>query len=263
MKLPILVEDQTKLPEGFTDHYVEQENGSFLLDVEGVDNHPDVHGLKTSLQKQKTDREKLRTERDSLLTYSKLIPEGMTTDELQKALEKFKAGSGDGDGDGKGDGDGGDDASAKLNLLRETLEKKFQKELGERDTTITKKESTIRRLVVETALSSALTKNKVTNPAFQKAAKTLLAPNVKISENDKGDFVGMVDTDMGEVTVEQYVKDWANGDEGFSFVEGNTGSGAPGSKNRSGKKELTRTQFDELGPAQRAEFTKNGGRIFD
>ena len=259
MKLPILVEDQTKLPEGFTDHYVEQENGSFLLDVEGVDNHPDVHGLKTSLQKQKTDREKLRTERDSLLTYSKLIPEGMTTDELQTALEKFKAG--DGDGDGKEDGK--DDASAKLNLLRETLEKKFQKELGERDTTITKKDSTIRRLIVETALSSALTKNKVTNPAFQKAAKTLLAPNVKISENDKGDFVGMVDTDMGEVTVEQYVKDWANGDEGFSFVEGNTGSGAPGSKNRSGKKELTRTQFDELGPAQRAEFTKNGGRIFD
>ena len=261
MKLPILVEDQTKLPEGFTDHYVEQENGSFLLDVEGVDNHPDVHGLKTSLQKQKTDREKLRTERDSLLTYSKLIPEGMTTDELQTALEKFKAG--DGDGDGKGDGDGGDDASAKLNLLRETLEKKFQKELGERDTTITKKDSTIRRLIVETALSSALTKNKVTNPAFQKAAKTLLAPNVKISENDKGDFVGMVDTDMGEVTVEQYVKDWANGDEGFSFVEGNTGSGAPGSKNRSGKKELTRTQYDKLSPAQGVEFTKNGGRIFD
>ena len=259
MSLPILVEDQSKLPEGYTDNYVEQENGSFLLDVEGVDNHPDVHGLKTSLQKQKTDREKLRTERDSLLTYSKLIPEGMTTDELQTALEKFKAG--DGDGDGKEDGK--DDASAKLNLLRETLEKKFQKELGERDTTITKKDSTIRRLIVETALSSALTKNKVTNPAFQKAAKTLLAPNVKISENDKGDFVGMVDTDMGEVTVEQYVKDWANGDEGFSFVEGNTGSGAPGSKNRSGKKELTRTQFDELGPAQRAEFTKNGGRIFD
>jgi hypothetical protein len=183
----------------------------------------------------------------------------MTTDELQTALEKFKAG--DGDGDGKEDGK--DDASAKLNLLRETLEKKFKTELGERDTTITKKDSTIRRLIVETALSSALTKNKVTNPAFQKAAKTLLAPNVKISENDKGDFVGMVDTDMGEVTVEQYVKDWANGDEGFSFVEGNTGSGAPGSKNRSGKKELTRTQFDELGPAQRAEFTKNGGRIFD
>ena len=259
MKLPILVEDQTKLPEGFTDHYVEQENGSFLLDVEGFDNHPDVHGLKTSLQKQKTDREKLRTERDSLLTYSKLIPEGMTTDELQTALEKFKAG--DGDGDGKEDGK--DDASAKLNLLRETLEKKFQKELGERDTTITKKESTIRRLVVETALSSALTKNKVTNPAFQKAAKTLLAPEIKISENDKGVLVAMVDTDMGEVTVDQYVKDWANGDEGFSFVEGNTGSGAPGSKNRSGKKELTRTQFDELGPAQRAEFTKNGGRIFD
>ena len=259
MSLPILVEDQTKLPEGYTDNYVEQENGSFLLDVEGVDNHPDVHGLKTSLQKQKTDREKLRTERDSLLTYSKLIPEGMTTDELQTALEKFKAG--DGDGDGKEDGK--DDASAKLNLLRETLEKKFKTELGERDTTITKKDSTIRRLIVETALSSALTKNKVTNPAFQKAAKTLLAPNVKISENDKGDFVGMVDTDMGEVTVEQYVKDWANGDEGFSFVEGNTGSGAPGSKNRSGKKELTRTQFDELGPAQRAEFTKNGGRIFD
>ena len=259
MKLPILVEDQTKLHEGFTDHYVEQENGSFILDVEGVDNHPEIAGLVTSYKREQGARQKYKEERDRLQVYTKYIPEDMTTEDLQKALEKFKAG--DGDGDGKEDGK--DDASAKLNLLRETLEKKFKTELGERDTTITKKDSTIRRLIVETALSSALTKNKVTNPAFQKAAKTLLAPNVKISENDKGDFVGMVDTDMGEVTVEQYVKDWANGDEGFSFVEGNTGSGAPGSKNRSGKKELTRTQFDELGPAQRAEFTKNGGRIFD
>ena len=258
MKLPILVEDQTKLPEGYTDNYIEQADGTYLLEVEGIKGHPEIQGLVSSYEREQGARQKYKTERDALQAYTKLIPEGMTTEELETALAKFKAGDGD-DDDGKGEGD----ASAKLNLLRETLEKKFQKELGERDTTITKKESTIRRLVVETALSSALTKNKVTNPAFQKAAKTLLAPEIKISENDKGDFVGMVDTDMGEVTVEQYVKDWANGDEGFSFVEGNTGSGAPGSKNRSGKKELTRTQFDELGPAQRAEFTKNGGRIFD
>jgi hypothetical protein len=81
------------------------------------------------------------------------------------------------------------------------------------------------RLLVENGLTAELTKNGVTNPAFIKAAQSLLASQTQI----------VVDGDkriakIGDKTLAEFIPEWAKSDEGKHFVAapGNSGGGAGG-----------------------------------
>jgi predicted nuclease with TOPRIM domain len=90
-----------------------------------------------------------------------------------------------------------------------------------------------RTLLVDNGLNEALTKAGVTNPAFIKAARSILAGQVQIvTEGDQR--VAKV----GEKALGDFVGEWAKSDEGKHFVAapGNSGGGAQGGSGDGGKK---------------------------
>lgn len=189
MALKITVEDINDVDEAFRELYTEKD-GAYVLDVEGVDNHPDVANLRNAYNAEKTKRQ----------------DQG---DKLRDALEKLGA---------KPKLTTKDDA--EIIRLREALE-------AERDEWKTKAgdlEKRVYGLTVESQLDEAIRAAGITEAAFQKAARVLLKDGVKVVDGKP-----MFDTDMGPVGLVDHVKRWASSD-GAAFVSKPVGGGAGGSK---------------------------------
>lgn len=266
MPIPTVVESEDQLPEGLGEYYEQGEDGSYVLAVEGVDSHPEVQGLKSSLQKQKQDREKLRKERDQFKERASLIPDDVDQETLEQALERIRSGGGgnDDDPDNKG-GKGGKGDDTDPAKVRQQIEKRYQAQIEEKDQAIQQRDQQVRQLVVDNGLTSALQQNGVTTPGLQKGAKRLLQDQVKVQEGDDGSLQAVVDTDMGEVSLEQFVKDWVSSEEGQDYLPKASGSGARGAngKGANGGKEMKREQFDQLAAEDKQKFIQNGGRLID
>jgi hypothetical protein len=71
---------------------------------------------------------------------------------------------------------------------------------------------------------------------------------------------------VGDKTLVDHIKEWAGSDAGKKYVAApaNGGGGAPGSgDNKGGVKQITRTEFDALQPAEKVTFGKEGGKVVD
>lgn len=96
------------------------------------------------------------------------------------------------------------------------------------------------KLLVDNGLNEALVKSGVTNPVHQKAAKAMLASQVQI--------VAEGDTKVpkvGDKSLADFVKTWADGDEGKHFVTapaGNGGGASNGNPPQNPGTPLTSTQ---------------------
>lgn len=263
MPIPTVVESEDQLPEGLGEYYEQGEDGTYTLAIEGVDSHPEVQGLKSSLQKQKQDREKLRKERDQFRERASLVPDDVDQETLEQALERIRSGEPDPDDKDKGGKGKGDDTDPAK--VRQQIEKRYQSQLEEKDQAIHQRDQQVRQLVVDNGLTGALQQNGVTTPGLQKGAKRLLQDQVKVQEGDDGSLQAVVDTDMGEVSLEQFVKDWVSSEEGQDYLPKASGSGARGAngKGANGAKEMKREQFDQLESEERMKFIRNGGRLID
>jgi len=273
MPIPTVVESEDQLPEGLSEHYEQSEDGKYVLSIEDVDSHPTVRGLSTTLKKQKEQVSSLRQERDSLKARANLVPEDVDEDTLRQALDRVRN-DGDGDAlDGKADKSakqsGRDDDQAQR--IKAELEKRYKRELEtrdqalqQRDEAISKRDKQIRDMVVSTSLRSALYDAGIRDDIGQDYAIKDLAPQVQIQEGEDGSLTPIFETDLGEQTVQQFVKDYVNGGKGARLAQAlNAGSGAPGDKSGAGgaRKEMTRAQFDALSPEKKREFSLKGGRI--
>jgi len=254
--LPAYVESEDQLPEGLADYYQQNDDGAYVLSVDGVDNHPDVKGLKSSLQKQKSDREKLRKERDQYKERASMLPEDVDQDTLDQALARIREGDTGESGQQAQQGQQGQNTGQDAAKVREQLEKRYQKEIEERDKAIQQRDQQVQKLVVEQGLQGALQKHGVTSPGLQKGAMRLLRDQVKVSEGDDGGLQAVVDTDMGEVSLDQFVKDWITTEEGQDYLPPSRGSGARGSgpNGQNGAKQMTREQFEKLSPEEKRKF---------
>lgn len=114
-------------------------------------------------------------------------------------------------------------------------------------------------LLVETGLSTALLEAGVKIPSYLKAAKAMLAGQVKLEADGEKRVAKVGDKLLGE-----FVKEWAAGDEGKAFVDapGNSGGGAGGGAGGAGTgKTMTRTAFEALDPTAKVTFSKEGGSL--
>lgn len=86
----------------------------------------------------------------------------------------------------------------------------------------------------EAALTDALTKAGVTDPAYLKAAKALLGSAVEVAEENGARVVKAGDKALGD-----FITEWAGGDEGKRFrangAEGGNASGRQPDKTNSGQ----------------------------
>ena len=169
-------------------HYTEKD-GAFVLDVEGIDQHPELAPLKNAYERQKADNATLRQERDAAKA------------DLANATK------------GKPD-------EAALLAERQQYEAQIAALTKERDEAAGK----ITGMTRDAALKSALTDAGITNPAFLKAATMLHRDAIKMDGE-----TAVVDGPMGPKPLTDFIKGWAAGDEGKAFVTPPSGGGSKGS----------------------------------
>lgn len=169
--LKSVVDTLDGLDEAVKPLYAEAD-GKFVLQVDGIDAHPEVANLKSAYERVKADRETARADAKR------------AKDDLAAALKDKP------------------DADA-LVKLRDEMQAQIDTLTTERDTL----SGQLTGVTRDRALSDALTTAGVTNPAFQKAATAMLAGSVKLVDGK-----AIVETDMGPVDVAQHVKRWAAGE---------------------------------------------------
>lgn len=199
MALKTVVETLDGLDEAIQSLYAETD-GKFVLQVEGVNEHPDVANLKNAYERTKADRDAARQERDAAKEAAKNLPDDFDPEKW----EKLK--------DGKPD-------EAALVKMRQTLEAERDDWKGKYETA----QETARRNALDRDLTDALTTAGVTNAMYAKAARGLLADSVKVAEDGKA----FVETDMGPMPLTEHVKRWASS-EGKDFVTQPAGGGSKG-----------------------------------
>lgn len=168
MPLKTVIDTTDGLDEAVAQLYVQTENG-FVLDIEGIDDHPEVKGLKGAYA----------------ATRQKVEVSKQTQSQLEAQIAELQKGKPD---------------EAAILKLRQELE-------GERDKLKSDLESErAARLSItrDKSLNEALSSAGVNEPAFVKAATAMLGSMVKM-EGDKP----FVDSDLGPVDLVTYIKKWA------------------------------------------------------
>jgi len=187
MGLKTVLENTDGLDGAVAALYVERD-GKFVLDIEGVDEHPDVTSLRNAYARTKEDREKARQDATKLKAQ---------IEELQEGAPDTAA------------------TQAKITALEERLGA-LQ---GEAETWKGKYTGVTR----DQSIQGELQRAGITDPTFIKASMALLSGQVKLGD----DGTAYVETSMGPKVLGDYVKTWASG-EGAAFVTPPKGSGANG-----------------------------------
>jgi hypothetical protein len=192
----------------------------YILQVEGVDNHPDVANLRNAYQRTKADREQAKTE---IKTLSQQLAE------MQQNRPD----------------------EAQLVAMRQELESKAQAETAR----AAELEARLMGVTRDRSLDEALASAGITNPTYLKAARALLAPQVKV-DGDKA----IIETDMGPMALQEHVKRWV-ASEGQPFVTPPSGGGARGNSAGSAPSTISREDFEAMDPASRMATIREGKAI--
>lgn len=167
MALKTILETLEGVDDALQSFYVEND-GKYVLQVEGVDEHPDVANLRNAYQRTKADREQAKTE---IKTLSQQLAE------MQQNRPD----------------------EAQLVAMRQELENKAQAETAR----AADLESRLMGVTRDRSLDEALAAAGITNPTYLKAARALLSPQVKV-DGDKA----IIETDMGPMALQEHVKRW-------------------------------------------------------
>lgn len=219
MPLPARIKSLDEVDEAYQAEY-EQQGEEYVLQVEGIKEHPSVTALQKAYEEVK-QRAKERAEK--LKAFGDRTPEDIQ--QLEQELEEARQ-SGASD--------------EKVEEIKKTLAEKYEKQVKERDEQLEKYQGHLHHLHVERSLDSAIEQAGI-DPRYKPAVRSLLkerGPQAK--ETDEGTFKGVFPADPdgipGEHPIEDYVSRWAQTDEAKPFlpVAGSGGSGADPKGGREG-----------------------------
>lgn len=225
MPLKTVLDSLDGVAAEFTALYVEKD-GKFILDLEGIDEHPVIAQVKQTSSK----RERMLREANDKIKKleGQVAPEGFDRDEWERLKEAEEARQNDPDGK-KGD--------ERLEKQRQTFEKqreadrrKHAEELAERDARIASSDSELAGHLKDTALVAGLAKIGV-RPGLIEAAKLVHAPSLEVVEDDGKRKVRVKD-DLAP-DVDTFLKSWADSDAGKEFIAPAKGGGAEGNHRQS------------------------------
>ena len=226
MALKAFVETLDDIPEELREHYTEKD-GAYYLALDDFGKHPGAVTLKRTLDRVNRDKDGAAAKAAELEERLSAIPSDFDPDEWGQ----LKAGRG-----------GGDEAA--IAALKEqhakavqNLQAKhaadfdgLQKQLNERD-------AYIDGTLIDGGLKDALIGAGVI-PDLMDGALASLRGAVKVHHGSDGTRAAIVETELGDVSVADYVRDWA-GSKGKAYISkpigpGGTGSQRPGSGAPSG-----------------------------
>jgi len=220
-KLKAILDSAEGLDEAIKPFYLEAD-GKFVLQIEGVQNHPDTLALKNAKDREAEGRRTIKAELDELKARFQGLPEDFTVEEFNRLKDE-----------GKGSVDD------RLKEQRERLTTQFNTEKATLTADRDKYKNIAEKRVVEQSLTDALVAAGV-GKQFIKAAKALLKDEIKVAY--EGDEILAT---IKSLPLSSAIKEWAESEEGKEFVVapnngggGNTGvKGKPSSQNNPFKKE--------------------------
>lgn len=206
MGIKTILDSLDDVEEGFRALYT-QVDDRFVLQVEGIDDHPDVANLRNAYKRRGDDLTKAKDELRDVRNTALNLPDDFDAE----LWEKLKSGEPSKEADAK--------AEAKLVEMRKALE-------AERDEWKGKFEGEVTSRRTEKAtgtLKDALLAAGVTEPAFLDASTTMLRDKISFTDDGKP----VVESDMGPMAPTDFVAKWAAAD-GKAFVTKAKGGGAGG-----------------------------------
>jgi seryl-tRNA synthetase len=152
-----------------------------------------------------------------------------------------------------------DSLSEKINELTKSA-KQYNAELEKFKKAAADESAYSSKLLVETNLNDAINSIGI-KPEFNRAVKALFSNQAQVIAGQDGRSVK-----IGDKSVSDFLKEWADSDEGKSFRAAplNQGGGSTGGTGGTGgKKTITKSDFRSLDPQQKVDFAKSGGEIID
>lgn len=204
MPLKTVLDDIEGVDDAVKPFYIEKD-GKFVLDAEGVDDHPEVANLKNAYQRVKEDRESVRQEMAKLRQTIDGLPEDFDAEKWEE-LKAGKAKTAD---------------PQELVRLRETLER----ERDEWKSKFEDREKELTRTQVRDALNRALGDAGVPE-TLRNGARLEMLERVTPQFGNGG---VVVETDMGPMDIGEYAKRWVAKD-GAAYVAKGQGGGATGGR---------------------------------
>lgn len=234
MGLKAILDSLDNVPAELHDYYTEAD-GKFVLDLdEDVKSHPRISALSNAYKKEQDRRKELSTKLAEAETRLAEIPEGFDPEEFLA----LKAKAGDPDDPAKKKAD--DEHLQSQRQLYEqriaNLTKKHAEEIASRDEALAERDGYIDKTTKLDVLRKSL-RDVGVDPDFEDVVVDHLSPSIKVQRTDDGNRKAFVETDLGEVDVGSFVKDWS-ASKGQKFLakpagpggEGNDGKGRGGMK---------------------------------
>jgi hypothetical protein len=211
--------------------FYREDGDKYVLDIEGIDDHPKVRGVITANRENIRKRDEYKAKLSELEGKVSTLPEDFDPDEWAR----LKAGEG-----GKPD-----EAIQALKDQHaraiEALKQKHASELTAKDQQIGERDSYIDRTLADGGLKDALLDVGV-DPDLLDGALASLRPNVKVQRAENGDRKAIVETDLGEIGVPEFVKEWASA-KGKAYLGKPSGPDAQGNNGNSRGKTLPAGSF--------------------
>jgi len=249
MKLKAVVTNLDDVEEQFRGLYVAtkvkdkdgNETEVYQLDAEGLDSHTSIRSLKNAYTDEQNKRKKQGKDLTDLQAKYKRFEDLPDDFDLDRALELLAGQNDDPDDDPD---DNADPKKKKKennsNALKNQFEAritnmttKHEKLVKEKDDKINELSGTINRLIIDDGLTKALVEVGV-DKRFMKASHALLRSQVTVT-NEDGEYKAIVETsDGGPVALTDFVKGWAETEEGKAFIIPAEGAGAGGGKRSGG-----------------------------
>lgn len=208
MSLKSIVESLDAVPEALKPFYAETD-GTFVLQIDDVDQLPSVAGLKTAYDAEKANGRTIKAKLAELKANTPELPEGFDLEVWNKA----KSGEVD---------------QAQIEAAKVEVRNQMQGEVDEYKGKYEGLQGDIRQANTASALTSALTAIGVSDPGLLEGAKASLIGKVQYAD----DNAASMDMGLGPQSIEEGVARWAK-DAGKSFITKAKGADADG--NDSGK----------------------------
>lgn len=219
MAIKALLDNLDDVPEVLQEEYTKKTVGGkevYVLNVDGIDNHPAVRSLKTAHEAVKSKRDELKTQLEETTARFEGLPEDFNID----AFKTLKAAA---------EGKGGQVTAEQVEEIRKAERAKLEKEYGpikDRNNVLT---TEVRRSKIDDGLTNALVGAGVPKE-YLAGARALLKENGKIElvENE-GRFEAVVESGLGPQKLSEFVTEWVGTSEGKVFLGKPTGGDAMGS----------------------------------
>ncbi|ASY62518.1 hypothetical protein SJ05684_c10610 [Sinorhizobium sojae CCBAU 05684] len=253
MAIKAIVQDLDSVEEQFRGLYAEKD-GVFVLQIGGLQEHPDAKALKGALDRVRGEKREL-TEK---LTAVESRLTGLPDDFDGSAYETLKQAA-----EGKGGAPTEEQIQQIRDKVRQTLETKYNGEIQTRDERNAKLNAALQRMTIDDGLSRAMDEASI-DPRHKAKLLPYLKSAGKIQVEEDGDvFKASVETDLGPVSLSRFVTDWAGSDDGKIYVAKSTGPNPPGGKGNLGGKTMKRADFNALDHKAQRETVSGGTQIVD